>query len=167
MGPTKLLWHRNGLNSQQLQVLKKSSRGFPFAPRRDGGVGGGADPAPDAPAEVLEAISGQAHVDAVSTANNVLKRLQEEGGTVEVIAMLVSFVESNLGNPSLDDLALEVATASLFWSTTCWPCSDISKPDQCQRLEEALFHHAKGQDPSNYIAALIEVVEEGELLTRG
>ena len=38
VGVTKLLWHRLSINPQKLQVLKKSERSFPFAPKSSDGI---------------------------------------------------------------------------------------------------------------------------------
>ena len=98
------------------------------------------DPAPDAPAKVLETISGQAYVDAVSIANKILEDLEKEGDISQVKGRLVSFVDEGLSSPSLDDLALEVAIGSLFCALRSpWP-SDISKSDLSKRLKKVLFH---------------------------
>jgi hypothetical protein len=166
VGPTKLLWHRKALNPQHLQVLKKSSRGFPFAPRLNGGIGGiggAVDPAPNAPASVLESISGQAHLDAVSVANELFERLQKDGGTPGVRGGLTSFVESSLRSSSLDDLAVEVATSSLFCMLCSpWP-SNTSKSHMSQRLRGALFHDSvlgsgAGDSFREYAVGIVEVM---------
>ena len=41
VGVTKLLWHRLSINPQKLQVLKKSERSFPFAPKSSDGSSSG------------------------------------------------------------------------------------------------------------------------------